>query len=227
MKTAVRLITLIFFLLGSVVYAEMPKGEYLEGKDSNVGVILAHGQGMDPDSQVVGPLRKSINKELGFHTLSLQMPVLSGAKSPEKYLMYGPTFPDAYNIIQAGINFLIKEKGVERIYLMGYSMGGRMTSGFLAQNPDSVVVGYIGVGLLGGGPEPLNTNLNLKKVRVPTLDIYADSGPDLKSAEFRRSFQSERYKQVVIPGASHDYRGYDNQIAEAVISWLKLKETAN
>jgi len=55
------------------------------GKESKVGVILAHRQGLDPDSQVVGPLRKSINQELGFHTLSLQMPVLSGAKSPDKF----------------------------------------------------------------------------------------------------------------------------------------------
>ena len=55
------------------------------GKESKVGVILAHGQGLDPDSQVVGPLRKSINQELGFHTLSLQMPVLSGAKSPDQF----------------------------------------------------------------------------------------------------------------------------------------------
>jgi hypothetical protein len=95
MKGVMRWVVFALFLVGNVVYAEMPKGEYLEGKDSKVGVILAHGQGMDPDSNVVGPLRKSINKELGFHTLSLQMPVLSGAKSPDKFLEYGPTIPDA------------------------------------------------------------------------------------------------------------------------------------
>jgi predicted alpha/beta-hydrolase family hydrolase len=210
---------------GAVVHADMPKGEYLEGKDSKVGVILAHGQGLDPDSQVVGPLRKSINKELGFHTLSLQMPVVSGSRSPDKFLGYGPTFPEAYKNIQAGIDFLKKEKGLERIYLMGYSMGGRMTTGFLAQNPDSGVIGYIGVGLLGGGQEPLNTNLNLKKVKVPVIGIYADSDRDAKSAEFRKPFVSDRYKQVVILGAKHDYRGYDSQIAKAVIAWLKQQES--
>jgi pimeloyl-ACP methyl ester carboxylesterase len=208
-----------------LAHADIPKGEYLDGKDSKVGVILAHGQGLDPDSQVVGPLRKSINKELGFHTLSLQMPVVSGSRSPDKFLEYGPTFPDAYKTIQAGIDFLKKEKGVERIYLMGYSMGGRMTTGFLAQNPDSGVIGYIGVGLLGGGQEPLNTNLNLKKVKLSVIDVHADSGPDAKSAEFRKAFVSNRYKQVVISGAKHDFRGYDSQIAEAVIAWLKQQES--
>ncbi len=209
----------------SIIYGEMPKGAYLEGKDSKVGVILSHGQGLDPDSQVVGPLRRTINKELGFHTLSLQMPVIPGKSSPEKFQEYASTFPEAYKTIQAGIDFLKKEKGVERIYLMGYSMGGRMTTAFLAQNPDSGVIGYIGVGLLGGGQEPLNTNLNLKKVKVPVIDIHADTDLDAKSAEFRKPFVSDHYKQVVIPGAKHDYRGYDNQIAKAVIAWLKQQES--
>ncbi len=225
MKAVMCLVGFALFFVGAVVYADMPKGAYLEGKDSKVGVILAHGQGLNPDSQVVGPLRKSINKELGFHTLSLQMPVVSGARTPDKFLEYGPTFPDAYKTIQAGIDFLKKEKGVERIYLMGYSMGGRMTTGFLAQNPDSGVIGYSGVGLLGGGPEPLNTNLNLKKVKVPVIDIHADSDFDAKSAEFRKPFVSDRYIQVVIRGAKHDYRGYDNQIAKAVIAWLKQQQS--
>lgn len=225
MKAVMRWVVFALFFVVNVVYAEMPKGEYLEGKDSTVGVILAHGQGMGPDSNVVGPLRKTINKELGFHTLSLQMPVVSGAKSPDKFLEYGPTFTDAYKAIQAGIDFLKKEKGVERIYLMGYSMGGRMTTGFLAQNPDSGVIGYIGVGLLGKGQEPLNTNLNLKKIKLPVIDVYADSGPDAKSAEFRKQFASERYTQVIIPGAKHDYRGYDSQVAIVVISWLKQQES--
>jgi pimeloyl-ACP methyl ester carboxylesterase len=225
MKTIVGLVGFALFLVGGVIYADMPKGEYLEGKNSKVGVILAHGQGSDPDSQVVGPLRKSINKELGFHTLSLQMPVLSGAKSSGKFMEYGPTFPDAYKTIQAGIDYLKKEKGVERIYLMGYSMGGRMTTGFLAENPESGISGYIGIGLLGGGQGPLNANQNLKNIKVPVIDIHADSGPDAKAAEFRKRFVSNRYTQVVMAGAKHDFRGYESQFTAAVISWLKQQES--
>jgi pimeloyl-ACP methyl ester carboxylesterase len=155
----IQIIALVIFLVAGTVYAEMPKGEYLEGKGSKVGVILAHGQGWDPDSHVVGPLRRVINKELGFHTLSLQMPIIPGKRSPETFQEYASTFPDAYKTIQAAIDFLKKEKGVERVYLMGYSMGGRMTTAFLANHPDSGIVGYIGVGLVAGGEEPLNTNI--------------------------------------------------------------------
>lgn len=222
MNRTIRIIVgLIVFLTATTAHAVMPEGKYLEGKDSKIAVILAHGQGLDPDSHVVGPLRKAINNKLGFHTLSLQMPVVPGMRSPETIQFYESTFPDAYKRIQAAIEFLKKEKGVERLYLMGYSMGGRMTSAFLANHPDSGIAGYIGVGLLEGGEEPMNTNLNLRKVKIPVLDVYAENDRDANSAENRKSFVSERFKQISIPGATHDYRGYGKQVNESVITWLK------
>jgi hypothetical protein len=47
------------------------KALYLEG-ESDEGIILAHGKGMHPDFKVVGPLRRALNEDLEFHTLSLQ-----------------------------------------------------------------------------------------------------------------------------------------------------------
>ena len=142
-------------LLATHAVAQMPQGEYLEGKDSKVAVVLAHGRGNSPDGNVVGPLRRAIQQELGFHTLSLRMPD-PGADSPDSPEL-AAAFPEAYQRIQAAIDFLRREKGVERVYLMGHSMGGRMTSGFLANTPDAGVVGFIGVGLTAGGKEPVNT----------------------------------------------------------------------
>ena len=133
-------------------------------------------------------------------------------------------FPDAYQRIQAAIDFLKKEKGVQRVYLMGHSMGGRMTSAFLVNYPDAGVVGFIGVGLLAGGQEPVNTNLNLRKVRIPVIDVYAEADRDAKAAEFRKGLVSERFVQVPIPGAKHSYRGYEKEVADAVIGWLKKQE---
>jgi pimeloyl-ACP methyl ester carboxylesterase len=226
MNAVICLVGFALSLASAVVCAEMPRGQYLEGKNSKVAVILAHGKGLTPDSQVVGPLRRAISKELGFHTLSLQMPVMAGKHGPGEFQSYAPTFPDAYQRIQAAIDFLRNEKGVTRVYLMGYSMGGRMTSAFLANHPDSGVAGYIGVGLLAGGEEPLNTNLNLRKVKIPVLDVYAENDSDAKFAENRRRFLSERFKQVSIPGAMHEYRGHEDQVVAAVLAWLKEQEAA-
>lgn len=220
-----RLIGVTLCVLVTHAAAQMPKGEYLDGKDSKVAVVLAHGQGLDADAIVVGPLRRAIHSELGFHTLSLSMPTLPGAKTLELFNEYESTFPDAYARIQAAIDFLRKEKGVERIYLMGHSMGGRMTSAFLANHPDAPVVGFIGVGLLAGGKEPLNTNLNLRKIKVPVIDVFAENDRDAKSAEFRKPMVSDRFVQIPIPGAKHDYRGYEKVVASAVNDWLKKQES--
>jgi pimeloyl-ACP methyl ester carboxylesterase len=137
---------------------------------------------------------------------------------------YAPLFPQAYERIQAAIDFLRKQKGVERVYLMGYSMGGRMMTGYLANTPDHGVTGLIGVGLVAGGPEPLNTNLNLRKIQIPVLDIYAENDVDARFAEVRRPFVSPRFVQVPIPGAQHDYRGFDQQILDATVAWLRGRE---
>lgn len=221
---AVLVGSLSALLCASGAVAQMPQGEYLEGKGARVAVVLAHGQGLDADSHVVGPLRRAIHSELGYHTLSLQMPTLAGNRSPDTFQQYASTFPEAYTHIQAALDFLKNEKQVERIYLMGYSMGGRMTTAFLANHPASSVVGYIGVGLLAGGPEPLNTNINLRKIKVPVLDIYAENDRDAQFAENRKPMLSDRFTQVPIPGAKHDYRGYDKQIDQAVIAWLAKQE---
>jgi len=224
MNVLTPLVAFALFLASTFAAAQMPKGEYLDGKDSKVAVILAHGQGLDPDGNVVGPLRRAIHAELGFHTLSLSMPLLPGARSPDLFEEYASTFPDAYSRIQAAIDFLRREKGVTRIYLMGHSMGGRMTSAFLANHPDAPVVGFIGVGLLAGGKEPLNTNLNLRKVKVPVIDVYAVNDRDAKAAEFRKPLLSESFVQVPVAGATHDYRGHEKAVADAVNSWLRKEE---
>jgi len=211
----------IFFLLVTNVYAQPPGSELLQGKETTTAVVLAHGIGGGPDAKVVGPLRKAINKELGFYTLSLQMPVLPG----KDFRAHAPAFPDAYKTIQAGIDYLTKEKGVKRIYIVGYSMGARMTSAFLAEQPHPAVVGFIGVGVLEGGGEPLDANQNLRRVRLPVIDIYADKTPlDLRSAENRQSLVSDSYRQIRIEGADHSFRGYDERVAQVIIAWLKEQE---
>lgn len=214
----------LLLLIANAVSAQMPTGEFLDGRDSRIAVILAHGQGLTPDGNVVGPLRRSLHNELGIHTLSLSMPTLPGRKSLEQIDEYASTFPEAYSRIQAAIDFLSKEKGATRIYLMGHSMGGRMTSAFLASNPAAPVVGFIGVGLLAGGKEPLNTNLNLRRVTVPVVDIYAENDRDARAAELRRPLVSERFTQIPVPGATHDYRGYEKFVAEAVAGWIRKQE---
>lgn len=219
-RFALALFTSILTLLTSA-RAEAPAGEYLEAKGATAAVILAHGRGQGPDGQVVGALRHAINREAGLHTLSVQLPVLA----TRDYLAYAATYPDAYKTFQSAIDYLTKEKGIKRIYIMGYSLGARMTTSFLATRPVPEVVGYIGVGVLEGGGELLDANLNIHKLNVPVIDLYADSTPlDLTSAENRKAWVGDRYKQVRIRGANHSFRGYDSALAEAIVAWIREME---
>ncbi len=209
------------FLLVSNAYAQPSGSELLEGKETTTAVILAHGRGGGPDGKVVGPLRRAINRELGLYTLSLQMPALAA----KDFRDYAPVFPEAYKSIQSAIDYLIKEKSVKRIYILGYSMGARMTSAFLAANPHPAVVGFIGVGLLKGGGEPLDANANVRRIHLPVIDLYADGTPlDLDSAKERQSLVSDSYRQIRITGAEHSFQGYDARLAQEIIAWLKEQE---
>ncbi len=219
-------IVILLGLISSSVYAAkakypgLPYNAYLDGGDSKVAVILAHGRGQGPTWDVVNPLRKGAHKQLGYHTLSLQMPTGSGG-----WKSYAAYFPDAYKGLQAAIDFLKKEKKVEKIYLMGHSMGSRMTTAFLAEYPDSGVAGYIGVGIRNGGFPPLNSYQNLRSVTIPVVDIYGDGGDgiDADHAERRSEFSEERenYTQVLIKGADHRFNGENREMVAAAVNWLK------
>lgn len=213
------LISMFFLSTGGKAIASPPSGSaYLDGGVSNVGVILCHGRAQHPRWKVVDPLRKEINKQLGYHTLSLQLP--GKGKDWERY---AEEFPRAYGEIQAGIDFLRKEKGVTKIYLMGHSMGSRMATAFLAEHPDSGIAGFIGVGIKNGGKYPLDSNSNLRKIKIPVLDVYGDGGDgkDRIEAEARADMVSDRYKQVLIPKADHVFDTGEEEMVKAVVDWLK------
>lgn len=196
----------------------MPDHAFLDGKDSKVGIVLCHGRGKYPTWLVVDPLRKGINQQLGYHTLSIQMPT-----GENNWRDYEALFPTAYKSIAAAVRYLKTEKAVEKVYLMGHSMGSRMASAFLADNPTSGIDGFIGVGIRNGGGAPLDSDSNLRSVKIPVLDVYGDGGDgkDADHADTRADMASKRYQQVLIPGADHKFSQHEKEMVAAVVAWLK------
>lgn len=208
-------------LFSMPVLAEQPaQSEYLDGGHSKIALILAHGRGKHPGWKVVDPLRKGIHAKLGFHTLSLQMP-----NEDKNWKEYADDFPTAYRTIKDGIRFLKEEKGVNIVFLMGHSMGGRMTSAFLSANPGQTVDGLIIVGCRNNGGYPLACIRNLEDVDIPVLDIWggADINDNTDAAE-RKKFLSGRYQQVEITGANHKLDGYEEELVTNVANWLMTQE---
>jgi dienelactone hydrolase len=136
---------------------------------------------------------------------------------------YESLFPQAYKRIAAAIDYLKQEKGVEKVYLMGHSMGSRMATAYLADNPKSDVAGFIGVGIRNGGGAPLDSDTNLRMVDIPVLDVYGDGGDgkDASHAETRSDMVGENYRQVLIPGADHRFTRNEKEMIESVVAWLQ------
>lgn len=199
--------------------ADAPVGSaYLDGGASRVGVILCHGRGKYPTAKVVDPLRRGIHEQLGYHTLSLQLPA-----DKKEFEAYAEDFPRAYREIESGIAFLRNERKVERIYLMGHSMGSRMATAFLVAYPNAPIVGFIGVGVRSGGGEPFDSNANLRRLTLPVVDVFGDGGDgkDWRGAQARADLVSERYVQIVITGADHRFTGHEPEMVTAVVNWLR------
>ena len=196
---------------GPPSYKNNPDWLYMNGDSSAVGVILCHGRRGNPNWYVVGPLRKSINEKLGYHTLSIQMP--GGDKNFKEFTS---DFPKAYQAIQAGVDYLRNEKGVKKIYLIGHSMGSRMASAYLSKYPMVGLSGFIGVSMLNNGSPPLDCYKNLSSVSIPVLDVYPEFGKydDAMHAQKRKRLISPNYQQVMVPNADHAFKSSDNSFSD-------------
>jgi len=221
MKKINTAIALVLLVLSFCANADKPDGSvYLNGGDSKNGLILVHGKGKHPTWLVVDPLRKGINEKLGYHTLSLQMPT-----GYSNWKDYAEGFPDAYNIIKEAISFMKNEKGVTRIFLLGHSMGSRMSSAFVSEDSNHRLTGLIVAGCRNNGGAPLSCDENLEGIDIPVLDIWGgNNGKDSNSASEREGLVSGKYKQVEISGANHKFEGYESELVDAVVDWLKLQK---
>ena len=193
--------------LGLLTEAETPKP---------LAVIVLHGIGAHPDwPQVVNPLRVQL-AELGWTTLSLQMPILDNeAESTD----YQPLMAEVAPRINAGIAHL-QQLGSATVAIVAHSMGSHMSSYYLADEAaNDAVVAFVGVGMGKG-------NLNyLDAIQVPILDLYGenDLADVVNMADQRRqaAANNSAYTQQMVPDADHFFDGFEVSLLEAVSAWLE------
>lgn len=216
----------IYLCNPAIAHSKQPLNSvYLEGTNNKSALILCHGRGKYPTWKVVNPLRIAVNQQLGYHTLSLQMP-----NDEKDWQLYADDFQESYTIINNAIRFLKQEQGISSIYLMGHSMGSRMASAFISQylnnNHDETIKGLIVAGCRNNGGTPLSCYENLESVKIPVLDIWgADNEKDSAAAMDRYAMQSAGYTQIKIPGANHKFINHEKEFISAVVTWLKLNQS--
>jgi len=213
---------------GEAIHLSDDRGEFLAietpARDGGVEqvAILMHGTGVHPDwPSVVQPLRVELT-QAGWHTLSIQMPVLDNAADHADYAAL-------YDGVPGRINAAIRharQAGAKHVVLIGHSQGSTMTAYSLARGSEPVE-GFIAIGMGPGiANGPMDNLQHLGKISVPMLDLYGSE--DLKeviaSAEHRRAAamgSNKGYTQQQVAGADHFFEGEEALLLEAVSSWLQ------
>ena len=201
------------------LYAE-PTTERSKG-----AVILIHGRGAHPAwPDVIEPLRMQL-PDYGWHTLSLQMPVLKNEAEDKDY---PPLFPEVPARVQAGVEFL-KSKGIRNIVISGHSTGAVMAFYYLVTQKDPAVKGFAIVS--GGFGVPKDTYMdsmaNFKKLKnLDIADIYGSEDRKMvldvvsKRNMIGPKLYGSHYHDMKIDGARHFYRERTDQLVNQLNSWL-------
>lgn len=212
---------------GEAVYLNDGRADFLAietsgtNPDARKATIVMHGTGVHPNwPTVVLPLRVGLT-ESGWHTLSIQMPVLPNEAEHAEYARIYDWVPGR---IGAAIGYL-KGKGFDKVVLIAHSQGSTMTAYFLNGQP-AAADAFVAIGMSGGIPGgPMDSLVHLANVKIPMLDLYGgeDLAEVLKSAPDRAAragAASPDYSQQVVAGADHFFDGEEAELMTAVNTWL-------
>ena len=214
-------------LVGDPVFIKAATGKeflalHAEAKNPRGAVVIVQGLGMHPDHSIIGVLRTRLT-EMGYATLSIQMPVKDAAARAEAY--YPMLFPDALNRITLAGEYLQK-RGYKHIALISHNMGSWMSNVYLNQTPDAPYAAWVCTGLTGGfTTRILGMDLPMLSVKIPILDVYGenDMPPVLNAAARRKRSIADApgSGQIMIAGADHFYTGKGDELAQTIADYLK------
>lgn len=202
-------------VVGDAVYLEQKNGHkfltlFTQVKDAQKALIVIHGLGIHPDWGMVGTLRTQL-ADLGFTTLSVQMPVLASEAGMDQY---DATYPEATERIAVAVHFL-KAKGYQKIAIVSHSLGSDMARGYIQKN-QSKLFAWASLGTFGAA--------TYAGIKIPVLDLYGenDMPPVLKSAAARAASLKGNVaaKQVQVPKSDHFYDNHEAEMVKAVKAFL-------
>ena len=200
---------------------------YMEPDTENPkgGVILLHSRGFHANwDTVVKPLRVGL-AEKGWHTLSVQMPVLD---KKAKYYDYVPIFPYAHERIDAAISFY-KKLGIDNIVLIGHGCGAHMSMSYIDKYGDEAFSAYVGIGMGATDyKQKIVKPFPLDKMLTPVLDVFGENDfPGvIRSSKIRQDQMdvsaNNKSTQMIIESADHYYTedGNNESLTEAIDTWL-------
>lgn len=204
-------------MVGDAVWLQQKNGHkflslYTEAKNAKVGLIIAHGRGWSPDFELYGTLRTRL-AEMGYTTLSIQLPVLP---STAILGLYVPLYPDARERFQLAVDFL-KRKGYKDIAIVSHSLGATMANQYLIRTEDTSVKAWVFVGILQGLEE-------MYRIKIPVLDVFGSKDWDVTrwgAAERKKQIDKVPGSgQVIVPKATHFFEGQEEDLLKVIKAFL-------
>jgi Protein of unknown function (DUF3530) len=187
-------------------------GIFTKADFTKKAILLVHGSGVHPDHGVIGILRTSL-ADLGYSTLSIQMPVLNAESDADGY---PAVFPEAAARIQAGADWLAV-KGYTRPVLLSHSMGSRMADAYHRGGSSAPFSAWISLGITSdfGG---------MGNVKVPVFDVYGENDfPAVLRANHDRLRAIDGIagsRQAMIPKADHYYTGREQALVAGIAGFF-------
>ncbi|SFV76804.1 hypothetical protein MNB_SUP05-10-367 [hydrothermal vent metagenome] len=189
------------------------------------GVIILHSRGYHANwASVIKPLRVGM-ADKGWHSLSVQMPVLD---KDATYYDYVPIFPYAHKRIEAAIDFY-KQRGIDNIILISHGCGAHMSMSYFDKYGDDEINAYVGIGMGATDyKQKVIKRFPLDIMLKPVLDVYGekDFTGVVRLSESRKALMdisgNKQNAQKVIKGADHYYKenGTDQVLTDTIDTWL-------
>ena len=194
-----------------------------DSKPVRGSIILLHGRGVHADwPDNIGPLRIALSQN-GWHTLSLQMPVL---EKSAKYFDYLAILPEAFPRIEAGIKHLLTS-GHRPIVLLAHSCGAHMAMAWFETAIGRSINAFIGIGMGATDyRQPMQRPFPFARLKIPVLDIYGSE--DYPAVHRLAPIRLEAIQlgsnasstQLIIDGADHDFSAHTDAMAQSISRWL-------
>lgn len=189
-------------------------------EESTKGMIVVHGTGVHPNwDQVVKPVRVEMTAR-GWHTLSIQAPILHNEATYEEYVPLYPEVPERFKPAEQ----YLRSQGIKTIVIVAHSQGATMSAYYLA-NYQHQARALVAIGMQATQKdENINAANSLQSISIPVLDLYGseDLKTVLDTAQMRKlaATKNSQYSQQIIADAEHFFDDKNEELIQAVDNWL-------
>ena len=205
-------------LEGEIIWVEQSNGHkflgiFMEAANPKGAIIIGHGRGWNPDWELYGILRLKLY-ELGYSTLSIQLPVLGpGAKVGD----YIPTYEDSSNRYDLAAQWLI-DKGYEgKVAIVSHSLGATMANQYLITYDNPKIDAWVFISIINGLQE-------MFRIKIPVCDIYGSKDWVItRVGAYERKQKILKNKgsmQIEIPNGLHFFEGTEDDLSLSIVKFL-------